>query len=261
MTPAAMESTILPLWKGLLSCWDAWLLTLVLAAVVPVYGCVRFRRRGDAQAALSGRAKAVFYGRVSLSQWLLVAAMVWIARRHGLSVANLGEQAGEARLTAGVTVGLLSIVAVVWAVVRWRVRRARPEKLAASLGRLGKLAPAFGVEMAAFVVLCITAGVCEELLYRGWLVNILRVATGSVWVAVGVGALVFGIAHAYQGIQGMLRAGFVGLQLAVLFVFAGSLIPGQVLHAAVDLLVGYAAATARERASLSPRGAASARME
>ena len=240
-----METTVLPVWKALPSCWDAWLLTFVLAVVVPVHGYLRFR--SHAGAAFTVGPKLRFYRRIILFQWLLVATTLLVAARHGLSLAALGERFADARLTAGVTAGLLAIVAVLAVIVRWRVKRAHPEKLAAALGRMGNLAPAFGVEMAAFALVCATAGVCEELLYRGWLVNMLRAATGSVWAAVVLGATVFGIGHAYQGIKGILRAGFVGLQLAVLFVLVGSLIPGQVLHATVDLLVGYAAAMALDR--------------
>jgi membrane protease YdiL (CAAX protease family) len=109
--------------------------------------------------------------------------------------------------------------------------------------------PACGVEVVAFAVVCLTAGVCEELLYRGWLVNILLVASGSTWVAVMVGAIVFGIGHAYQGVKGILRTAFVGLQLAILFVVLGSLVPGQVLHVGVDLLAGVAGALAVSRLS------------
>jgi hypothetical protein len=47
----------------------------------------------------------------------------------------------------------------------------------------------------------------------------------------------------------MLRTVFVGLQLAILYVMVGSLIPGQVLHAGVDLLVGVAGALAVSRLS------------
>jgi membrane protease YdiL (CAAX protease family) len=246
----SMAPTILPQWKALLSCWDARLLTFLLAVVVPVNGYVRFwRMSGRTGPAMPVRKKLIFYSRVILFQWLLVAAMLLVAFRHGLSLAAVGERLGDARLTLGATLGLLAIMAVVSVFVRWRVRRASPETLAAALGRMGKLAPAFGVEMAAFALLCVTAGVCEELLYRGWLVNVLWAASGSVWVAVVAGAAIFGIGHAYQGLKGILRTAFVGLQLAVLFVFVGNLIPGQVLHAAVDLLAGYAGAVALKRAA------------
>ena len=47
----------------------------------------------------------------------------------------------------------------------------------------------------------------------------------------------------------MLRTAFVGLQPAMLFVAVGSLIPGQVLHAGVDLLAGVVGALAVSRPS------------
>jgi len=47
----------------------------------------------------------------------------------------------------------------------------------------------------------------------------------------------------------ILRTFLVGLQLAILFVVVGSLVPGQVLHAGVDLLAGVAASVALRRRS------------
>jgi uncharacterized protein len=162
--------------------------------------------------------KLRYYGSVVCLQWLLVAAMLLILRRHGLSVGDAGERLGDPHLTFGVMFALLLVLAVVSGIILWRLRRAQPTALLAAVGRLRRLVPAFGLKMAVFVVVCITAGVSEELLYRAWLVNILRVATGSTWAAVVAGAIVFGIGHAYQGIKGALRAPFVGLQLAILFV-------------------------------------------
>jgi membrane protease YdiL (CAAX protease family) len=223
-----------------------------LAVLVPVLGYVRFRQfaaRDDQ--VVSKRTKLIFYGRIVCFQWLLVGAMLVVIRRHGLSVANVGERLGDADLTFGVTGVLLLVLAVVSAIVLMRRRHGRPGGPTATVGRLQKLVPAFGLEMTVFVVVCLTAGVCEELLYRGWLVNFLRAATGSAWAAVVVSAVLFGIGHAYQGTWAMLRTAFVGLQLAILFVAVGSLIPGQVLHAGVDLLAGVAGALAVSRLSAS----------
>lgn len=246
--PTTMDLRLLMAWKALLSSWDAWLLTFALAVLVPTVGYLRFRRlQIQTGPVVSVRTKLVFYAKIISGQWLLVAAMLLVVRRHGLSVADVGEHLGDARLTFAVTFGLLAILAVVTAIILRRLRRAQPPVLTAAVGRLRKFLPAFGPEMAAFAFVSLTAGVCEELLYRGWLVNLLRVATGSVWVAVVVGAAVFAIGHAYQGVRAMLRTGFVGLQLAYLFVAVDSLIPGQVIHAAVDLVSGFALATAVSR--------------
>ena len=242
------DPTILLAWRGLLSSWDAWALTFVLAVVLPTLGYIRFRQmlaRADQVVPL--RRKLALYASTVAVQWLLSATMLLILRRHGLSAGDAGERLADSHLTFGVTFALLMILAVVSCIVLRRVRRAKPAVLTKAVGRLRRLVPAFGPEMAAFVVVCLTAGVCEEMLYRGWLVNLLRAATGSAWAAVGAAAIVFGLGHAYQGVKGMLRALFVGLQLAILYVMVGSLIPGQVLHAGVDLLVGVAGALAVSR--------------
>jgi membrane protease YdiL (CAAX protease family) len=246
--PTTMDLRMLMTWKALLSSWDAWLLTFALAVLVPTVGYLRFRRlQRHTGPIVPIRKKLVFYAVIMCGQWALVAAMLLVVRRHGLSLADVGERLGDARLTFAVTFGLLVILALVTVIILRRFRRAQPQTLTAAVGRLRKFSPAFGLEMAVFAFVCLTAGVCEELLYRGWLVNLLRAATGSVWVAIVVGAAVFAIGHAYQGTKAMLRTGFVGLQLAYLFVTVDSLIPGQVIHAAFDLVMGFALATAVSR--------------
>jgi membrane protease YdiL (CAAX protease family) len=250
MFPTEVDPKILLAWRGLLSSWDGWILTFVLAVIVPTLGYIRFRQllaRGEQIVPL--RVKLTLYGRIAGTQWVISAAMLLILRRHGLSAVDAGERLGDPRLTFGVTFALLIVLAVVSLVVRRRVRRAQPAALLAAIGRQRSLMPAYGLEMAAFVVVCLTVGVCEEMLYRGWLLNLLRVATGSPWAAVVASSIVFGIGHAYQGIKAMLRTIFVGLQLAILYVMVGSLIPGQVLHAGFDLLVGTAGALALSRIS------------
>jgi membrane protease YdiL (CAAX protease family) len=245
--PTAMDPRILITWKAMLSSWDGWLLTLALTVLVPTVGYLRFRRLQSHAAVVPVRKKLVFYALIICGQWALVAAMLLVTRRHGLSLADVGEQFGDARLTFAVAFGLLAILAVVTAIILWRLRRAKPPKLTAAVGRLRKFLPASGLEMAVFTFVCLTAGVCEELLYRGWLVNLFRAATGSVWVAIVAGAAIFAIGHAYQGVKAILRTGFIGLQLAYLFVAVDSLIPGQVIHAAFDLAIGFVLATAVAR--------------
>jgi membrane protease YdiL (CAAX protease family) len=250
MSTIAMDPETLKAWSHALA-WDGWLLTFVLSVVAPALGYLRFRRllaRGDQH--VPTRTKLTLYGKGVSSQWFLVAVMLLVARRHGLSVGDVGERLGDRHVTFAVTWALLFILAVVSAVVLWRRRRATAPSSASAGSPLLKWAPASRAEMAAFVMVCATAGVCEELLYRGWLVNFIWAETGSAWAAVAVSSVVFGMGHAYQGAKAILRTIFVALQLAILFVAVGSLVPGQVLHGGVDLLAGVAASVALRRRSL-----------
>jgi hypothetical protein len=87
----------------------------------------------------------------------------------------------------------------------------------------------------------VIAGFREELLYRGFLMT--RIA-GTVqssrapWaVALVAQALVFGIAHAYQGPTGMIVSGAAGLVFGILMLASGKrLLPAMIAHAGVDAI-------------------------
>jgi len=115
-----------------------------------------------------------------------------------------------------------------------------PDKLRAvkeQIGELSYLAPQTPTESRLFDMVSITAGVCEEILYRGLLFAALITLTGT-WPAVAISSLIFGLGHAYQGICGIVKTGSVGLVLALLTVFSGSLFIAIALHTVVDMISG-----------------------
>lgn len=82
--------------------------------------------------------------------------------------------------------------------------------------------------------LSVTAGICEEVVYRGLLLGTLATMIG-LWPAVAASAVVFGAAHAYQGLGGALRTGVFGLIVALLTVLSGSIHVAVLLHVVHDL--------------------------
>jgi uncharacterized protein len=95
-------------------------------------------------------------------------------------------------------------------------------------------------ERMVWVVVAITAGICEEFLYRGWLLTLIGHYFSSVWVGLILSSICFGIAHAYQGRNGMLSTGIAGIAFGLVFIASGSLVPGQILHGLMDLNNGLA---------------------
>jgi membrane protease YdiL (CAAX protease family) len=114
------------------------------------------------------------------------------------------------------------------------------EAVLEQIGPLRPLLPHTERELTYFSAISITAGICEEVLYRGFLIWYLSLLVPLV-PAVLIGSLLFGFAHAYQGTRGVLQTGAVGLALAVLYVFSGSLWIPMLLHAFVDLNSGLLA--------------------
>jgi len=240
----------------LLHAWDAWLLCAVLAGLVPFHGVLAYSRLRAARDPIPTRTKLRLYGTIVVLEWALVAATVAVAHRHGLGLRDLGETLGNPRLTLAVTsLGLLGLLALTGFNLR-QIRRAGREELELTVERARKFVPVGSKEIAAFALVSITAGICEEILYRGWLVTFLSGLSGSVWIGAVAASVLFGVGHAYQGRQGMIATGLLGALFGSMFVLVKSLVPGQVIHAAIDLVNGILAGrVVRRLAGLPPSGA------
>lgn len=90
------------------------------------------------------------------------------------------------------------------------------------------------------VLMWITAGFIEEFLWRGYLVERLIDLLGSqtklTWgVVLVVSAFIFGLGHSYQGTEGMLKTGAVGLVFGISYLVVGrNLWPLILTHALID---------------------------
>jgi len=99
------------------------------------------------------------------------------------------------------------------------------------------LLPLNAVERMAFILVSLTAGICEEALYRGYLIHFLHQSplALSLVAALLLSSFAFGLGHLYQGWSGVLKAGLVGLVLGLVYLLSGSLIPAMILHALIDM--------------------------
>ncbi len=91
----------------------------------------------------------------------------------------------------------------------------------------------------AWVIVAISVGCCEEVVYRGYLQTQLRAFTGSLVLAIAFQALLFGLAHGQQGAGAIVRCSLHGLLLGGLAAWRRSLIPGLIGHVAIDLAAAW----------------------
>ncbi len=235
---SALPPPGLEAWRASFSWWDAWLLNAVLVAIFPAWAWWGYHRLRASGRRLTGGDRLRVYASVMASEWLLVAATLLVARRHGVPGERLGLGLGSPGATLAAAAGLLAACLLLSLAQLAQIRRTPPERLAAGVERIRDFLPRGGREIAGWIALALTAGICEEILYRGWLVSVLSAALGSVGAGVVAGAVLFGIGHAYQGRKGMLGAGALGLVFGAAFAMTGSLLPGQVLHAVFDVVNG-----------------------
>jgi uncharacterized protein len=103
---------------------------------------------------------------------------------------------------------------------------------------LRHLLPRNTAERVAFVGVSLTAGICEELVFRSFLIPALTVVSGSVWAAVLISSVVFGFLHGYQGPAGIARTAALGFLLALPLLITGSILPSMIAHFLLDIIAG-----------------------
>ena len=114
------------------------------------------------------------------------------------------------------------------------------------------LAPSGAVEVALWLALCVTAGIVEEFVFRGYLLQQFaslsfrgaRMQSG-VWIGVIASSLVFGISHGYEGLGGMIAISAYGAMFCILAMKRRSLRAGMMAHAWHDSVTGIALAIAK----------------
>ena len=104
--------------------------------------------------------------------------------------------------------------------------------------QISQLAPASLAEAALWIALSVSAGICEEFVFRGYLQQQFSRATGRLWLGVIVSAVLFGAAHGYEGIAGMLMITVYGALFSLLAVHRGSLRAGMIAHGWHDSITG-----------------------
>lgn len=164
------------------------------------------------------------------SLWMLAIATLAVAWASGYGRAEVGLTALASVRTAGYATALtLAGVAVLFA---FRFAGVREPQL------VRDLMPVTRQDRVLFVAVSITAGICEEIIFRGFLIHVLYGATGSLLVSLLLSSGAFGVTHAYQQPAGALRATLLALLLALPFVIDGSIVPAIIAHAAIDILSG-----------------------
>jgi len=92
--------------------------------------------------------------------------------------------------------------------------------------------PTTGLERFFWVILSITAGIVEEVVFRGYLITRLRMfGRAKSWVLpVIIASVSFGSGHSYQGVGGFILLSVYGAMFAVLFIKTKSLWPVIIAH-------------------------------
>jgi len=210
----------------------ALVLLYAVAFMIVEYVRLPATRARMAAAPLGSRVRE--YATTMACLWVL-AGLVFVRLAVGhVPAAAIGLALPHSPLGWGVTALGIGLA---WWGTEQQARATRSERgraaIARSVAQFEWFLPREPREFAAWSALSLTAGVCEEVLFRGHLLSVLDTWMGP-WLSTVAGVALFALAHAYQGRQGMVRVAMVGLFMALVYRGSGSLLAPIVAHAMVD---------------------------
>jgi uncharacterized protein len=201
---------------------------LCLQAALAILGKMRLDHVHDA----ANFDRVLIYERTIFFEWLvlaLVVAGVWL---HGSSLTNIfGERWRSLRqVFTDIGIALIFLVASIAVLSILGAHTKAPDTATQFLLPHGRL------ESTLWVLMSLTAGICEEAIFRGYLQRQFVALTKSAAFGIFLSAAAFGAAHAYQGLLDAVQIAVLGAMLGALAWWRKTVRPGMISHAAQDIL-------------------------
>ena len=186
---------------------------------------------------LQNHNKIKTYSLIMLYQWLIVGCiflgfyMMNIPFQELRFVATFEDLSSFTGFLCGVLVSVFFFLAIFLIFPLGRKR------IISMFEAIEMLLPNGWKERLMFAGVALTAGFCEEVIYRGFMfyyLNQLGWNLSAVTIAI-ITSVLFGLAHFYQGWKNVILTGFIGFAMARLFMLCDSIWIPIILHIVIDL--------------------------
>ncbi len=212
----------------------ATVLFVILAVAFPVWDYVETPRL---RSATNIHFRLSYYWIIIAVEWALTIIAVTIVGFHGAFFITVEPRPqwlpGRELVVPFVVAYAIALMVPIVIVVRRGLERT---PFAAQIAAIDYLLPKTNKQRIVWVLVSVTAGVCEEVLYRGFMLGYLQSLpfTLPIWFWLILSAAIFGLAHVGQGTTGALSTGFLGLIFGVVFLALGNLGGPIILHVITD---------------------------
>jgi membrane protease YdiL (CAAX protease family) len=171
-------------------------------------------------------------------EWAVFGYIVWGVRKRGISLRELvGPRwsKGKANLKDLVYAGCFEVVALAILTLTSHLLRIDPKSQSTRF-----MMPAGALEILVWILLSLTAGICEETIFRGYLQKQFASWTRSSVAGLLISAVLFGAGHIYQGGRQAIVIVVFGALFGTLALICRSLKPGMIAHSFQDAVAGIA---------------------
>jgi membrane protease YdiL (CAAX protease family) len=192
---------------------------------------------GASAGQLASHSQAIYmYLVAAVMDWALLY-YCWVgAHRLGLTLRSLSGGRWNSWKDLGQD---LAIALPFWAI--WEGAAYGTHKLLgpSSAKSVDSLLPHSLLEVMVWIGVCVTAGFCEEIAFRGYLQKQCHALLGNLSAAIVAQALIFGVAHSYQGWKNVVVISVLGVLYGALAAWRKNLRANMMSHAWSDVWEGW----------------------
>ncbi len=225
-------------WRGLTR---ADLLILVVLVIVwPIYSYISMKLNPPEKIRHDPNIRLDSYNLIILQLWCFATAIIgvwiWVDRPFGmLGFRHMLDTPTKVTWAVAAIMIAFSAFHLVQVFFSSKAR----QKFAGQLRDVGELTeilmPRTGKEYRRSMLVAVTAGITEEIIFRGYIIWALSLFVHP-YAAGALSILVFVLLHLYQERAGLIQVTIFAVIATIMYLVSGSLWPVIVLHIGVDIL-------------------------
>ncbi|CAG9619561.1 CPBP family intramembrane glutamic endopeptidase [Sutcliffiella rhizosphaerae] len=227
-----------------------WIIIIFTLVYEPIFGYFDFQKF-KLNVKLNENARTKYYINSIISLWIPTIFILFLIVFTDLTFTNIGltfptintEVLGPITTYSVFAIALVYLLGITYYLIGYRYSDKIRKKLSQAKENqwdnveFSDILPTTTKEKKWWNYVSITAGITEEIIYRGFLIFALSFLfpNFSIWIIIFLSSLLFGLAHTYQGFMtGVLRTTIFGVIFSILYIGLGSILPLIVFHFLID---------------------------
>lgn len=220
--------------------WGDHIVAFIFCVLLPLLA-IKQNLKNSSPARYNSLQKRAIYFSTCLSLFIMAAVIisVWLLFKRPLA---------EMGLTLNIK-GRLWIWPLIAFVIVYAIDTinsvATPQKIAAAIGDWEKrtpFMPTTNKEFKVYLIMCLCAGVFEEVVYRGYMVTyfsyLFRDSAYRQSLSVCLPALIFSVSHFYHGVKNIIKIFVLSMFFGYIYIQSGSLVIVMLVHFLANVIGG-----------------------
>jgi membrane protease YdiL (CAAX protease family) len=219
--------------------WLDHVLVLILVLGLPLNSIVQGKHQLPNRLDWTASDKIKFYWTNAAALWGLFATVVMIWWISGKDMILLIDKFKIPHWSPLALILVMIVITAYFFELFWSTHpKLDKEATVKRLSQQTPFLPSQEKEWSHYIGLAITAGICEEVVFRFYLLSYWIQLTNQIIIGLMLSSVLFGAVHFYQGYRAMFKIGALSFLLGWLFILTESLLIPIILHVFIDVVSG-----------------------